>query len=239
MFAFFLACATPSPATDTADTGRLPGGGGADMPAYCAEDHRVLVDDPSVPAADFAFAVSDALAAQVGPWSGTLTPYQGDAVGLDLTVAEAGLGIAAVYRVLVDPNQGETGSYGEGAPDVGDCPPVYEYSLTVDVATTDGAYAAQFQPLVQVAAAETATFFDTVALADFTGTAPPGVDATRWAFVSFGVDATLADAAWTGSFLWYGASAAPVDGSAESDTGTVEPSGETAGVGGFSVSRTK
>lgn len=236
MYAFLLACATATPATDTTDTGALPGGGGADMPAYCAEDHRVLVDDPTVPAADFSFAAADALAAQTGPWSGTLTPYQGDAVALDLTVAEAGPGIAAVYRVLVDPSAGDTG-YDQGAPDVGDCPAVYEYGLTVDVASADGAYAAQFQPLVQVAAAETATFFATVPLADFTGTAPPAVDATRWAYVSFGVDATLADAAWTGSFLWYGASAAPVDGSAETETGEVEPSGETAGVGGFTVAR--
>lgn len=228
--------ATPDGNDTSADTGHL--GGGADMPAYCVEDRREAVADPTVAATDFSFAVQTAIDAQVGRFVGTLTPYTGESGGLTVQVADPGLGIAAVYRVLVDPNEGETGM-AQGAPGASDCPPVYEYALAVAVRSDDGAFVADFSPTLEVSDPAATTLHDQVLLAAFAGTARPTFDIGKWASVSFAVDAAQADDAWTGSFTWFGLSEAAESAGAEAETGSVNPSGETEGVGGFEVYRTR
>ena len=206
-------------------------GTGADMPAYCAEDHREAVADSAVAAADFSFALDDVLGLALGSYTGQLTPYQGDSVDLALDVrAPEGGEIWAVYRTFVDPSAGDTGPAMGAASSTTDCPPVYEFSLSVDLNSADGAYGGRFEPLLQVGDLAAISVSAEAPLDTLTGTALPSFDVDKWDTVSLGLYAELQDGAWSGSLLWSGSS-----DTSDDPEGTVSPSGQTEGVGAFLV----
>lgn len=232
---------TSSPVDDTADTTDSSGGTGGDMPAYCAEDHRTEVTDLTVPAEGFVFSPQAAIDTQIGTYAGPLTKYdKSGTVGMSLDVTFTGKAVAAVYRVLVDPSGGEGSMAADSGPT--DCPPVYEYGLNALLGTSDGSYTGALSALVLVAEPGTGNISASLPIASFTGSAQPAFDTTKWASVSLELDAAQVAGGWSGSMMWLGSNAsggpeATADTAAE--TGTVEPSGVTEGIGGFALTRTK
>lgn len=245
-----LACTTtPADTSDPSDTGDTDLGTGGDMPAYCTEDSRIAITDLTVPAEGFTFAPEVGMARESGLFDGDLTPWAGGPhVALSLAVVYQDTGVDAVYRVLVDPNAGDTGT-SMGAPSVSDCPPVYAYALDATLSAPGGEYGASYTAAIEVSDPETATMTGSVPLADVTGTARPTFDVDRWASVTLQVATTQSPTGWTGTLMWFGSSepagptagqpaAPPADsGSGGSDTGTVAVSGETEGVGDFDLAQ--
>lgn len=223
-----FACVLPDDSTGAKDS--APGTGG-DMPAYCADVSSTPVATTDI-APGFTFSVSDALAVEVGDFVGTLTPYSGDPSPLSLSLAlDSSVAPLAVTRELVDP-AGDTG-YAMGAPSVSDCPAVYRYTLDGTLGSDDGRYGGPVTVAMEVADPATDGFAATMAWSDFTGTASPSFDVASYDRVELGIAGTPA---WTGSLMWYGLNdAARTTGSGSSDSGSVGVSGETEGIGSFSL----
>jgi hypothetical protein len=91
------------------------------------------VTDLATPADGFDFAVADVLAEVEGTWEGSADLQGGGPAVVDLGVAWDGGLVEAVLSHLED--DGQDGTFGVGAP-AGDCSPVYELGLALDLAAS-------------------------------------------------------------------------------------------------------
>lgn len=230
-----LACA-PSP-KDTATPDDTGGGGGADMPAYCEEERREVVDDPYAVPDGMWFAAGEAVEAQSGTFTGALEPYEGG-VGSNLTLVNSlgDGGVALVFRVLVDPSGGDTG-YATGAPEPTDCPPVYAYTLDVALSSDDGRWGGAFEAEMEVADPAVAALSAAQPIDALTGSAAPSWDLGDWDVTSLQISASLVPDGWQGSLSWMAGNESMASGSGGTDTAEVEPSGMTEGVGSFLLTK--
>lgn len=230
-FPLLLLACTPSP-KDTA-TPDDTGGGRADMPAYCEEESREVLDNPySVPDGMW-FAAGEAIEAQSGTFSGPLVPYEGG-VGSNLTLVNslAEGEVALVTRVLVDPSAGDTG-HATGAPEPTECPPVYVYGLDVALSSDDGQWGGSFRAEMEVADPAVGELSTSQSIEALTGSAAPSWDPADWDNNSLVLSASLVPDGWQGSLSWSAGNETMASGEAE--TGEVDVSGMTEGVGSFEL----
>lgn len=222
MLVFLLGClldAKPADTADTADTS-LPSG-----EAYgCVESSRAPVTDPAVAADGMAFAPDEAVGALSGAWTGDFTFVSGDVAPASFSVAADGAW-EVVYRTLYD-----GGGYAEGAP-VEECGSLYAWTTTASLSDATGALAEAFPATLLVREADTASLVGGVALDGVVGTTRPTAwDPADWARNTLSFSGEAADGTWLVSALWQAASADAKE-EAATETGVVEPSGMTEGVG--------
>jgi hypothetical protein len=239
------ACATSGGRDSTTDLGGDDTGPGSGAADYCAESARSTVDDPAAPASGFDFAANDAIAASEGAWHGSFTRVDKSAEGLALdlnTVPDTS--IQAIYQELITHRGGEGGPLSEGAPSA-DCPPFYESSATMSFNLEGGALAERFDIVLRSSTIASQRFTASEDLSVVAGTERPvWFDPSDWAQTRLLVDASFDGTTWQGSAMWQAsseasvlASAAVLAGHGGSETGWVEPSGVSEGIGGFSVAR--
>lgn len=212
---------------------------GSNMPAYCAEDQREVVTDPSVAAAGFAFPASDAITAQAGPFAGDLT-RESDTTSLALTIAVDR--VDAVSTVLVDPGGSDTGPQ-MGAPEQDlQCQPYYDLAITGTLAAADGTIDESFHSASRVYDTASGAFSAAIALGDVHGTARPVLDPSAWDAVALQIDATLDNGSWVGSITWMASNDTSndtdsfvYDTATGTGTGTVDVSGMTEPIGTFAL----
>lgn len=236
------ACSDPKVDTASADEDR----GGADMPAWCAEDHRTEVTDPATPADGFSFSAQAILDAALGDFTGMLDFVQLDRpkVTTTLSLTRTDAPIEAVYFVM----EGGTGDTGmaSGAPD-----PLCESRYEVPAAGTliaEDLLAETLDLSLSAARAESATFTLSLPLADVNGAARPvDIVPEDWASVTLALDAHQDAGAWLGSLMWQASSEASTarrtGGSTarakdeQAETGATGVSGMVEGYGSFTLTR--
>ena len=216
-------------------------GGGEDMPAWCAEDHRALVTDPTIAAEGFDFSAQTVVDAALGEFSGGLSFVQLDHADVQTTLSLARTDgvIEAVYYVL-EGGGGES-ELASGAPAV-DCQPGYAIPAAGTLIAEE-ILAETLDVTVVAERADAGAFSLGLALDDVNGTARPvDIVPEDWASVTLALDARLDGGAWLGSLTWQASSEASAARVAqpkttESDTGTAAVSGMVEGYGSFTLTR--
>lgn len=229
MLLFLVAC-TGAPDSATTLDSTDPGGDAAD---YCEETGRTPVTDRSVPSDGFTFAAGEVVNAFAGAWSGTWAVYSGGG-----GAAAAGLAYSdgAIEGVTYQLHQDTSGMGGGAEPQ---CASRYEIAMDLAASTDDGQIAEAAAVTVVASESEAMSFNVGVDIGSVGGTTRPSWDPSDWATNTLSLDGSGSGANLTISATWQASSGArgPVvdTASAGTETGTVEPSGMTEGVGSMSL----
>jgi len=201
---------------------------GTEVPDHCVESGRTTVaHDEQLD--DLGFSPDDLLGVAAGSFSGTFSPYSGSSSALTYDVARSSADIELVSFTMVMRTVDTSEPQSEGPPGPTDCPPHLEVPVSVGFVTADGAFDEAFTGALVATEATSATLSTSEPLADVGGTARPSFQAQDWPNQTLQLDAQLATG-WTGSLTWMGSTDDP-----GGDTGTINPSGETAGAGSFTA----
>ena len=228
LLAIFLAGCFPIAGDDGTQTG-------TEVPDYCAENGRSVVD-PEVVVESLGFAPAEVIAEATGSFSGPFTPVYGDASTVALSLARSG-DVELVTFTLVTRFVEEGDPVSDGAPDE---PMACAAKLAIPVAgtlaTADGAFDEALSATLGATSATDGTLTTSIPLADVQGTARPTAFTQTWPNQALAVDATFAGA-WIGTLTWQGSTDEPTEDFDTDGTGTVEPSGESETAGSFETAR--
>ena len=210
---------------------------GTEVPDYCAESGRSVVD-ADVVVESLGFAPSELSDGASGSWTGPFTPTIG-AVSDGTLVVQRGSGDVELVMFTMVTRFVEEDAVSDGAPDAPvDCLPKLEIPIVGSYATEDATFdEAMIASMVGTSPTD-ATFSVLVPLAVVAGTArPASFGPEDWPNEGLSVDATF-DGAWSGSLTWQGwTDEAGEAFDTATGTGTVEPSGASELAGSFMTSR--
>ncbi|MDP2313391.1 MAG: hypothetical protein Q8P41_10830 [Pseudomonadota bacterium] len=205
---------------DTGDTGHPTGD------AYgCIEDGQTAIADTSVPAEGMDFAPDTVVAAFAGAWGGRFDFADGEVAMAGFSVSPEGTW-ALVSRHYVDSGLGEGGL-------AEDCGPTYLWTTEAMLSDETGALDERIAVQISVPTADVALLTGTVALDSMVGTTRPEAwDPADWAENDLSVSANATPGQWIVQVLWWASTGVDAkDEGAETETGTVSPSGMSELVG--------
>ncbi len=197
-----------------------------------------MVTDPAVAADGFLFSAAEVIGAFAIPWTGTWSPYSSAGGTADVSLLWSDGAIAAVTYAINEP---DSGSMAQGAPSA-ECPSRYAIDLLLSVSTDDGLLAEAVSTTLVASSATVASFDASVDIASVGGTTRPAAwDPADWPVNTLALNGYGDGAALTVSVGWQASSGArgpeldTASGGGVVETGTVEPSGMTEGVGSMSL----
>lgn len=203
------------------DTGTLEAG--AD-PYACVESERIELTDLSVPADGLDFAPQAVVDAYGGAWTGTFSFTAGNE-------ERAGFGVRPEGLWQLVKREASGSGLGDGAP-VEDCGPMYSWGTESVLTDASGALDEVFGAGVIVRALDAVELFGVVPLGAVVGsTRPSGWDPADWDRTDLVVTGTASPAGWLVSAMWVASQEADAKDEGTAETGTVDVSGMTEGVG--------
>lgn len=210
---------------------------GTEVPDYCAESGRSVVD-PDVVVESLGFAPSEVSDAASGTWVGPFTSVYGADSDVTLVV-QRGAGDVELVSFTMVTKFVDDDAISDGAPDAPvECLPKLAFPVVGSFATSDGAFDEDLIASMVATSATDATLSVMEPLADVGGTArPTSFGPDDWPTEGLSIDATFAGA-WSGSLTWQGWTDEATEGfDTATGTGTVEPSGASESAGAFTTSR--